>query len=55
MAFFGTLFMNIIVKIIIELKFNNFKYERDKKIIRKLTYLQSTNYLVLFYLVYNKF
>jgi hypothetical protein len=49
--YFGTTIVNIIIKAIIDLKVNNFKIDKDKEIIKILSYIQCGGYLSLYYLM----
>ena len=49
---FGTIFINVIIKLIIEIKINVFKNEKEKYIVKLLSYLQSNSYIVLFYITF---
>jgi hypothetical protein len=54
-SIFGTIGVNITINKIIDLRFNNFKYEKDKNIIKLLSYIQSNSYFVLHHLLVDFF
>jgi hypothetical protein len=45
----GTIIVNIFVKIFVNLDVNNFKYKKDKRRIIFLAYLQSSSFIVFYY------
>jgi hypothetical protein len=51
--FWGTLVMNILVKLFINLEVNTFKYEKDINKIILLSYLQSSSYFSILFILYD--